>query len=76
MGFKQILKNRSSLRVDNNKVTNAANLTLRQSLWPLTIVTLLFFLWVSRMWIPMILSSYRTVLMRTNRGLLMACLIP
>jgi FHS family L-fucose permease-like MFS transporter len=33
--------------VDNNKVTNAANLTLRQSLWPLTIVTLLFFLWVS-----------------------------
>ncbi|KAL1987652.1 hypothetical protein VTN96DRAFT_2893 [Rasamsonia emersonii] len=45
MGFKQFLKNRSSLRVDNNKVTNAASLTLRQSLWPLTIVTLLFFLW-------------------------------
>ncbi|KAL2215629.1 putative l-fucose permease [Thermoascus aurantiacus ATCC 26904] len=45
MGIKQILKNRSSLKVDNNKVTNAANLTLRQSLWPLTIVTLLFFLW-------------------------------
>ncbi|KAL1858512.1 hypothetical protein Plec18170_002711 [Paecilomyces lecythidis] len=45
MGVKGFLKTRSGLRVNNNQVTNAASLTLRQSLWPLTIVTLLFFLW-------------------------------
>lgn len=46
MGFKNILKNRSGLRVDNRKTTSAATLTLRQSLWPLSLVTILFFLWV------------------------------
>jgi len=46
MGFKEILKNRSSLRIDNRKTTSAATLTLRQSLWPLSLVTILFFLWV------------------------------
>ncbi|PGH04428.1 hypothetical protein AJ79_07085 [Helicocarpus griseus UAMH5409] len=45
MGFKSILKNRSTIRAKNDQVTNAAQLTLRQSLWPLTIVTMLFFLW-------------------------------
>ncbi|KAJ9267330.1 hypothetical protein DTO195F2_563 [Paecilomyces variotii] len=45
MGVKKFLKSRSGLRVNNNQVTNAASLTLRESLWPLTIVTLLFFLW-------------------------------
>ncbi|KAJ5443915.1 uncharacterized protein N7458_007787 [Penicillium daleae] len=45
MGFKNILKNRSGLRVDNRKTTSAATLTLRQSLWPLSLVTILFFLW-------------------------------
>ncbi|EEQ34404.1 L-fucose permease Glucose/galactose transporter [Microsporum canis CBS 113480] len=33
------------IRARNDQVTNAAQLTLRQSLWPLTIVTILFFLW-------------------------------
>lgn len=46
MGFKEVFKNRSSLRVDNRKTTSAATLTLRQSLWPLSLVTILFFLWV------------------------------
>lgn len=46
MGVKEILKKRSGLRVDNNKTTSAATLTLRQSLWPLSLVTILFFLWV------------------------------
>ncbi|KAK2788317.1 hypothetical protein FQN53_003851 [Emmonsiellopsis sp. PD_33] len=45
MGIKSILSKRSALRSKNDQVTNAAQLTLRQSLWPLTIVTLLFFLW-------------------------------
>jgi len=47
MGFKDFLKSRSGLRVDNRKTTSAATLTLRQSLWPLTLVTILFFLWVN-----------------------------
>lgn len=46
MGFKDVFKNRSGLRVDNHKTTSAATLTLRQSLWPLSLVTILFFLWV------------------------------
>ncbi|KAL4921552.1 major facilitator superfamily domain-containing protein [Aspergillus aurantiobrunneus] len=45
MGFVRFLKTRSGLRVDNSKTTSAANLTLRQSLWPLILVTILFFLW-------------------------------
>ncbi|KAM5471278.1 hypothetical protein MauCBS54593_003618 [Microsporum audouinii] len=36
------------IRARNDQVTNAAQLTLRQSLWPLTIVTILFFLWFWR----------------------------
>jgi FHS family L-fucose permease-like MFS transporter len=46
MGIKNFVKSRSGLRVDNKQTTSAATLTLRQSLWPLTLVTLLFFLWV------------------------------
>jgi FHS family L-fucose permease-like MFS transporter len=46
MGFKEFMKSRSGLRIDNKKTTSAATLTLRQSLWPLTLVTILFFLWV------------------------------
>jgi hypothetical protein len=38
---------RSPLRARNNTVTKAAELSLRESLWPLMIVTILFFLWVS-----------------------------
>ncbi|KAF3394276.1 L-fucose-proton symporter [Penicillium rolfsii] len=45
MAFKEVFKNRSGLRVDNRKTTSAATLTLRQSLWPLSLVTILFFLW-------------------------------
>lgn len=47
MGFlKNIASKRSSLKTRNTDVTVAAQLTLRQSLWPLSIVTILFFLWV------------------------------
>ncbi|KAJ5550647.1 Major facilitator superfamily domain general substrate transporter [Penicillium sp. DV-2018c] len=45
MGIKQFIKSRSGLRVDNRATTSAATLTLRQSLWPLSLVTILFFLW-------------------------------
>jgi len=41
----RIFKNRSSIRARNDQVTNAAELTLRQSLLPLSLVTILFFLW-------------------------------
>ncbi|KAG2418487.1 hypothetical protein HFD88_001588 [Aspergillus terreus] len=45
MGVWHFLKTRSGFKVDNSKTTSAANLTLRQSLWPLCLVTILFFLW-------------------------------
>ncbi|KAF9886218.1 hypothetical protein FE257_011941 [Aspergillus nanangensis] len=45
MGVLQFVKTRSGFRVDNSKTTSAATLTLRQSLWPLALVTILFFLW-------------------------------
>lgn len=48
MGFKEFIKKRSGLRVDNRRTTSAATLTLRQSLWPLSLVTILFFLWVCK----------------------------
>ncbi|EZF92855.1 hypothetical protein H113_06304 [Trichophyton rubrum MR1459] len=44
MGVISFLRSRH-IRARNDQVTNAAQLTLRQSLWPLTIVTILFFLW-------------------------------
>lgn len=36
---------RRSLRVPDNQRTKAAELTLRESLYPLGLVTILFFLW-------------------------------
>ena len=42
MGFMQ----RYSLKTSDNQRTKAAELTLRQSLYPLALVTTLFFLWV------------------------------
>jgi FHS family L-fucose permease-like MFS transporter len=36
---------RRSLRVRDDQRTKAAELTLRESLWPLALVTILFFLW-------------------------------
>ena len=47
MGLGDIMKNRSALKTSNTSVTTAAQLTLRQSLYPLALVTSLFFLWVS-----------------------------
>jgi MFS transporter, FHS family, L-fucose permease len=46
MGLKDAMKNRSALRTSNTDVTTAAQLTLKQSLYPLMLVTSLFFLWV------------------------------
>ncbi|KAI1841920.1 hypothetical protein JX265_013069 [Neoarthrinium moseri] len=44
MGFKAFLKRRS-LRAPDDKRTRAAELTLRESLYPICLVTVLFFLW-------------------------------
>ncbi|KAH8885330.1 MFS general substrate transporter [Thozetella sp. PMI_491] len=44
MGFKQFLKKRS-LRVPDDRTTKAAELTLKESLYPIALVTILFFLW-------------------------------
>ncbi|KAH8714543.1 major facilitator superfamily domain-containing protein [Ilyonectria robusta] len=44
MGIKAFLKKRS-LKVSDHQVTKAADLTLRESIWPIALVTTLFFLW-------------------------------
>ncbi|KAF5003297.1 hypothetical protein FDECE_10148 [Fusarium decemcellulare] len=44
MGLKSFIQSKS-LRAKNDKRTNAAGLTLRESLFPLILVTSLFFLW-------------------------------
>ncbi|PLN84213.1 MFS general substrate transporter [Aspergillus taichungensis] len=45
MGVLTFVKTRSGFKVDNSRTTSAATLTLRQSIWPLCLVTILFFLW-------------------------------
>lgn len=44
MGLKDFFKSRS-LKVKDNKRTKAAELTLRESIYPIALVTVLFFLW-------------------------------
>ncbi|KAI0193629.1 major facilitator superfamily domain-containing protein [Xylaria flabelliformis] len=44
MGLKDFIRSRS-LRVKDSKRTKAAELTLRESLYPICLVTVLFFLW-------------------------------
>ena len=44
MGFKEFFRNRS-LKVKDNKRTKAAELTLRESIYPICLVTVLVFLW-------------------------------
>ncbi|KXJ96345.1 major facilitator superfamily domain-containing protein [Microdochium bolleyi] len=44
MGFKDFMKRRS-LRAPDDQRTKAAELTLRQSIYPICLVTILFFLW-------------------------------
>lgn len=44
MGFKEFCKRRS-LRTKDDQTTRAAELTLKQSIYPICLVTLLFFLW-------------------------------
>lgn len=44
MGFKEFVKKRS-FRVPEGSVTKAAELTVRESIWPIALVTTLFFLW-------------------------------
>ncbi|KAI0598692.1 major facilitator superfamily domain-containing protein [Biscogniauxia sp. FL1348] len=44
MGFKEFVKRRS-LKAPDHKRTKAAELTLRESLYPICLVTVLFFLW-------------------------------
>jgi FHS family L-fucose permease-like MFS transporter len=44
MGTKEFFKRRS-LKADDSRRTTAAELTLRQSIFPICLVTVLFFLW-------------------------------
>lgn len=44
MGFKEYIKRRS-LKVPDDRRTKAAELTLRESIYPICLVTVLFFLW-------------------------------
>lgn len=48
-----------TLKVRDDKRTNAAELTLRQSIYPLCLVTILFFLWVHSFRRPHTLSSHQ-----------------
>ncbi|KAJ5084364.1 hypothetical protein NUU61_008943 [Penicillium alfredii] len=68
MGLKQFLNSRSGFRVDNRKTTSAATLTLRQSLWPLTLVTTLFFLWGFAYGLLDTLNKHFQVTLHINRG--------
>ena len=44
MGFHGFLRKRG-VKTADNKTTRAAELTLRESIWPIALVTVLFFLW-------------------------------
>lgn len=44
MSIKKFLQDRS-LKVSDDRVTKAAEITLRESVWPISLVTVLFFLW-------------------------------
>jgi len=44
MGVKKFFKDRS-LKVPDGSITKAAELTVRESIWPIALVTTLFFLW-------------------------------
>lgn len=44
MGIKEFVRARP-LKAKDNSSTNAAELTLRQSVFPIILVTILFFLW-------------------------------
>lgn len=44
MGVRAFFKKRS-LKVSDDRMTKAADLTLRESIWPIALVTVLFFLW-------------------------------
>jgi hypothetical protein len=44
MGVRTFFKKRS-LKVSDDSVTKAADLSLRESIWPIALVTVLFFLW-------------------------------
>ena len=44
MAWKEWVKRRS-LRAKDDKRTNAAELTLKESIYPICLVTILFFLW-------------------------------
>jgi FHS family L-fucose permease-like MFS transporter len=44
--FKKIFK-KNSLKISDKERTKAAELTLKESIYPLCLVTVLFFLWVS-----------------------------
>ena len=46
---------KQSLKAKNEK-TNAAELTLRQSIYPLALVTVLFFLWVHPVFLPRLIG--------------------
>jgi MFS transporter, FHS family, L-fucose permease len=50
---------RSALKTANDQVTNAAQLTLRASIYPLLLVTSLFFLWVIFTRLPVVAPADR-----------------
>ena len=52
---------KQSLKVSDKARTNAAELTLRQSIYPLALVTILFFLWVCSFLVPGVLGVTNSI---------------
>jgi hypothetical protein len=71
MGFFQ----RPTLRTRDDKRTTAAELTLRASIYPLCLVTILFFLWY--VWHSVALHTQHTTLRHTTLSFFFfCCLLP
>ncbi|KAJ4261631.1 hypothetical protein NW762_007064 [Fusarium torreyae] len=67
MGVKKFFKDRS-LKVSDKQVTRAAELTLRESIWPIALVTVLFFLWGFSYGLLDTLNKHFQVVLDINRA--------
>ncbi|OAQ69855.1 l-fucose permease [Pochonia chlamydosporia 170] len=67
MSFKEFIKRRS-LKADDSRRTRAAELTLRQSIYPICLVTVLFFLWGFSYGLLDTLNKHFQVVLGINRS--------
>lgn len=67
MSFNEFVKRRS-LKADDTRRTRAAELTLRQSIYPICLVTVLFFLWGFSYGLLDTLNKHFQVVLGINRS--------